>query len=112
MTIRMKVALVSAGAIVVAAIIGIYPAIRTSSDVSIGGIVVDQHTNQGIPQASIVIAGRAQQYVTEDSGNFKIVIPRESPRSVRLHVTKNGFLPLDMSVEVPAESLILQLRKQ
>jgi hypothetical protein len=79
---------------------------------SISGIIVDQNTNQGIGQALIVLAGRTERYVTEDSGNFKIDLPADAPRRLRLRVTKNGFQPLDTSVESPADSLVFVLRRQ
>lgn len=79
---------------------------------SIAGIVVDQATNQGIGQATIVVAGRAEEYVTEDSGNFRIDFRSDVPSRVRLHVNKDGFHPLDTTIEPPAENLVLQLRKQ
>ncbi len=78
----------------------------------VAGIVVDQATNRGIGQATIVVAGRTEGYVTEDSGNFRIDFRSEVPERVRLHVNKPGFLPLDITVEPPAENLILPLRKQ
>jgi hypothetical protein len=79
---------------------------------SISGIVVDQDTNQGIGQATIAIAGRTEEYVTEDTGNFRIDLHGDAPKRLRLHVSKSGFQPLDTSVEPPAENLVLQLRKQ
>lgn len=79
---------------------------------SISGIVVDQDTNQGIAQASIVIVGRTEQYVTEDSGNFRIDLPSDVPKRLRLRVSKAGFQSRDTSVEPPADNLILPLHKQ
>ena len=79
---------------------------------SISGIVVDGDTNQGIGQALITLAGRTEQYVTEDSGNFAIDLPPDSPSRVRLRVSKSGFQPLDTSVEPPVGNLVLTLRKQ
>lgn len=79
---------------------------------SISGIVVDADTNQGIGQASITLVGRTEQYVTENSGNFGIELPSDIPKRIRLHVSKAGFQPLDMSVEPPKDNLVLPLRKQ
>jgi hypothetical protein len=114
MSRTLKVALIGAAAVIVAALIGIYPSLRghSSSGATIAGIVVDRDTNQGISQATIVIAGRDEQYTTEDSGNFRFEIRTDAPPSVRLHVSKNGFQPLDKSVALPAENLVLQLHKQ
>jgi hypothetical protein len=80
--------------------------------ISISGIVVDRETNQGVGQASITLAGRTEQYVTEDSGNFKIDLPSQMRQRLRLHVSKNGFQALDTSVEPPVDNLVLSLRKQ
>jgi hypothetical protein len=105
-------AFIGAAAIIAAALIGIYPSIRNiQSNSAIAGIVVEQATNRGIGQATIVIAGRTEQYITEDSGNFRIDLRSQTPKRLRLHVTKSGFQPLDISVE-PEENLVLQLRKQ
>ena len=104
--------IIGAVAIVVAALIGIYPSIRKQNTTQvIAGMVVEQSTNRGIGQATILLAGRTEEYVTEDSGNFRIQLQASAPNRVRLHVTKVGFQPLDITVE-PQENLILQLRKQ
>jgi hypothetical protein len=103
-------------AAVIGAVIGIYPSIRAHKndvgELAVAGIVVDRDTDQGIGQAAITVAGRTEQYVTEDSGNFRFNVFNNPVRSLRLHVTKAGFRPLDISVEAPAENLVLQLNKQ
>jgi hypothetical protein len=105
-------AVIGAAAVIVAALISIYPSIRNQETKSvIAGIVVEQATNRGIGQATIVVAGRTEQYITEDSGNFRIEVRSQAPKRLRLHVSKAGFQPLDVSVE-PEENLVLQLRKQ
>src|SRR5690242_1176314 len=105
------VALIGGVALIIAAFIGIYPKIRggRSGESVIAGIVVEQDTNRGIGQATITVAGRTEQYVTEDSGNFRIDLPTDAPRRLRIHVSKTGFQPLDMSVEAPTENLVLPL---
>ena len=105
-------ALISAAAVVIVAFIGIYPSLRKqNSKFVLAGMVVEQASNRGISQATIVLAGRTEQYVTEDSGNFRIELQGDAPDRLRLHVTKVGFQPLDISV-APQENLILPLRKQ
>ena len=114
------VAVIGAAAVIIAAVINKHPALREQgsgprpqAERVIAGIVVDQETNQGIGQARIVLAGRAEGYVTEDSGNFRIDLQGNVPGRVRLHVTKTGFLPLDTSVEPSGTNpLVLQLRRQ
>lgn len=79
---------------------------------NISGVVVDRDTNQGIGQALITLVGRTEQGVTEDSGNFRIDLPPDVPNRLRLRVSKNGFQPLDTSIQPPADNLVLPLRKQ
>jgi hypothetical protein len=105
-------AVIGATAVIVAALIGLYPTMRDHKpDAAVAGIVVEQNTNRGIGQATIVVAGRTEEYVTEDTGNFRIVLKGDAPNPVRLHVSKVGFQPLDKSVTYPAENVVLQLRK-
>jgi hypothetical protein len=109
-----KVALITGAGVVIAAVIGIYPQIRggrSDAESAVAGIVVEQDTDRGIGQATITVAGRTEQYVTEDSGNFRIDLPAGAPKRLRLHVSKTGFQPLDMSVQAPAENLVLPLHK-
>src|SRR5216684_3201950 len=92
-------ALIGASAVVIAALITtIYPSLRNQNSKSvIAGMVVEQSTNKGIGQATIVIAGRTEQYITEDSGNFRIELRTDAPKRLRLHVSKAGYQPLDMT---------------
>jgi hypothetical protein len=104
--------IITGSAVILAALIGIYPHIgNQQSEAVVAGIVVDESTKKGIGQATIVIAGRTEQYTTEDSGNFRIDLQTGAPKRLRLHISKLGFEPLDISV-APSESLYLQLRKQ
>lgn len=106
-------AIIGAIGVVIAALIQIYPSLRNHNpEPIIAGIVVEQDTNRGIRQAAISLAGRTEQYITEDSGNFRIKLGTDAPKSLRLHVSKTGFEPLDVSVEWPAENLVLPLRRQ
>ena len=81
-------------------------------NVAIMGMVMDQRTKLGIPQASIVIVGRPEQYSTEDNGNFSFTIWAEKSSVVRLQVSKAGYRPLDQSVRLPADTLTLTLQRQ
>jgi hypothetical protein len=108
------VALIGAIAVIVAALIGIYPQLRgrtTDANKVLAGNVVEQGTNRAVGQALIVITGRAEQAVTDDNGSFRIDIPAGAPRQLRLRVSKSGFRTLDTVVE-PVENLILPLPKQ
>lgn len=114
------VALITALSVIIAAVVGAIlqpswwrgePQPKTAALV-IAGTVVDQATNQGVGQAVLLIAGRAETYVTEDNGNFRLDIrgTLEGERA-RLHVAKQGYAPYDGTVMPPTESLIVPLRK-
>ena len=74
----------------------------------VAGTVVDQSTNIGIGQATITIGG--QTSTSEDSGNFRVVLPAPVPDRVRLSVTRSGYFESDQSVVPPTHDLILQMR--
>jgi hypothetical protein len=76
----------------------------------VAGTVVDQSTNIGIGQATIVITGQSSSFFSEDSGNFRIVLPGTDRSPVRLSVTKDGYYKIDQSVTPPTHDLILQMR--
>jgi hypothetical protein len=74
----------------------------------VAGTVVDQATNLGIGQAAITVDG--QTSTSEDSGNFRIVLPANAPDRVRLSVTRSGYFETDQSVAPPTHDLIVQMR--
>jgi hypothetical protein len=76
----------------------------------VAGTVVDQATNMGIGQATIMIEGQASSFLSEDNGNFRIVLTGTSRDPVRVTVTKDGYLKADQSVTPPTHTLILQMR--
>jgi hypothetical protein len=81
-------------------------------NVAITGMVIDQRTRLGVPQASIVVVGRPEQYRTEDNGNFSFTIWADKSSVVRLQVSKEGYRPLDETVRLPADGLTLPLQRQ
>jgi hypothetical protein len=116
-----KIAIIGAAGIILAAIVGavLQPSWwqrepsgvpRTSS--TIAGTVVDGTTNQDVGQATISIVGRAEKYVSEDNGNFRIDLQPSIPANaqVRIHVEKQGYMPYD-GTTTPTETLIIQLKK-
>lgn len=116
-----RTAIIGAVGLILAAIIGavLQPSWWKSEHASnalstwvIAGAVVDQATNQGIGQATISIVGRAETFVTEDNGNFRIELRANLPTNgtVRIHVAKPGYLQYD-GTTAPTETLIIQLRK-
>jgi len=76
----------------------------------IAGTVVDQQTNHSIPQARISVVGGRETGTSDDTGNFSLSFAG-GVQSVRLHVEKAGYHPADLSVAAPAQSLIIQLKK-
>jgi hypothetical protein len=115
------VALIGAGALIIAAVLGgvlqhpswLKPGPRGSLEPVIAGTVVDESSNQAVGQALLSIVGRAETYVTEDNGNFRIELQGTLPENgrVRLHVTKSGYSSYDKTVAPPNESLIIPLKK-
>jgi hypothetical protein len=102
---------IGAAALIIAAIIGIYPQLRGRTTQSVvAGTVVERDTNKAVGQAAVAIDGRAEHAVTDDTGYFRIDI-RDGTREVRLHVSKPGFQSVDITVGI-SDTLYLQLPKQ
>jgi hypothetical protein len=78
----------------------------------VAGTVVDQSTNMGIGQATIVVDEQNASFVSEDTGNFRIVLAGTKRDPVRLSVTKDGYFKVDQSVTPPTHALILQMRRK
>lgn len=83
-----------------------------SDSLLVTGIVVESDHNKEIGQAVVTIVGRTEKAITTDSGNFRIVMPIESPAVVRLRVTKSGYQSHEEDIHVPVEGLTLQMQKQ
>ncbi len=119
MRASVKAAIIGAVGLIVAAAIGAMlqpswwrPGPQPRTNLVIAGTVVDQSTNQAVGQAVLSVVGRTEKYVTEDNGNFRLELqlPVADGR-VRIHATKNGYIPYDATVTPPTESLIVPLRK-
>ena len=109
-----KTAIITGVFVVIAAIITTYkwPEKPKSDGVLITGIVVEEELNKEIGQALVTIVGRTEQSTTRDNGNFRIVLPIDSPAIVTLRVTKPGYRPAETDIHVPAEGVTVQIRKQ
>jgi hypothetical protein len=81
-------------------------------NIPIAGMVIDHDSRLGVPQASIIVVGRPEQYRTEDNGNFSFAILADKSSVVRLQISKAGYRPLDQTVRLPADSLTLALQRQ
>jgi hypothetical protein len=103
-------AIIGAAAVIVAAVIGIYPFLRTpQAPTVVAGIVVALDTKRAVGQAIIVVTGRAEQAVTDDNGSFRIDLPASAPGQLRILVNKTGFQTLDTTIVAPAANLVLLL---
>jgi hypothetical protein len=69
---------------------------------------VDQVTNLGISRATITVDG--QSSTSEDSGNFRIVLPVTVHERVHVSITRDGYFETDQSVVPPTHDLIVQMR--
>ena len=115
---RLLIALIGAGAVIIAAVIGAFGPKFLRSDskddkpLVIAGTVVDSDSNRPIAQATVSISGRSDTYTTEDNGNFRLEIRGLSADDVvRLHVSKDGYRTYDHSVSPPLENFIVQLAR-
>ena len=76
----------------------------------VAGTIVDQVTNLAIAEATVSVDGESLTSTSDDTGNFRIVIPAKHSGRVRLLVTKIGYQKVDQSVTPPTHDLILQMR--
>jgi len=77
----------------------------------IAGTVVDQTTNRAIGQAQITLSDGLESATSDDSGNFSLRLSHEAG-PVKVRVQKAGYLSADLTVEPPAQSIIVRLRKE
>jgi hypothetical protein len=87
-------------------------AVKNSEPLVIAGTVVDQADNSGVGQATIAIEGETLGTTSDDSGNFRILLPASHPDHARLSIARNGYLTIDQSVIVPAHDFVVQLRRK
>jgi hypothetical protein len=120
MSTGIKAAWIGAVALIVAAVVGaiLQPSWWHRDPIpspvfTIAGSVVDQDSNRGVGQAQISVEGRSETYLTEDNGNFRFDLqgPFPADGTVRLHVTKAGYLPADETTKA-TERLTVQLGRK
>jgi hypothetical protein len=87
-----------------------WPAAKT--DLLITGIVVDRQSNRELPQVLVTVVGRGKSTTTRDDGSFRVSLPSDSPSVVLLRSTKPGYAPYEVDVQVPFDSVKLQMPKQ
>jgi Carboxypeptidase regulatory-like domain len=78
----------------------------------VAGTIVDQVTNSAIGEATVAVEGESSTSTSDDTGNFRIVLPAKYSGRVRLLVTKSGYQKVDQSVTPPTHDLILQMRPE
>jgi Carboxypeptidase regulatory-like domain len=78
----------------------------------VAGTIVDQVTNSAIGEATVAVDGESSTSTSDDTGNFRIVLPAKHSGRVRLLVTKVGYQKVDQSVTPPTHDLILQMRPE
>lgn len=78
----------------------------------LAGTVVDENSNMSISGAEISIVGIAEQYYTEQNGNFRINLANTIQGPVRVRITKSNYFTIDKSFNLPNESVIIQLQKK
>ncbi len=112
------VAVISALAIIIVALIQVHPWKKETVQVEgkskaiyqLSGTVIDEQSNKNVSQAEIDVVGRNEQYYSEENGNFAITV-KDSIKSIRIRVVKNGYIPYDKSYDLPNENVIIQLTK-
>lgn len=80
----------------------------------VAGRVIDPLLNAPVGHASISLAGRTESYVTEDNGNFRLAVKKDAIELggvVRVHVSKDGYVAVDMTVSPPVENVIILMRR-
>jgi hypothetical protein len=79
----------------------------------VAGTVVDEN-NRSVGQATVTVATDDSQHsLSEDNGNFVLGLNANVKPSdrIRIHVTKNGYLPYDGSVQVPTHDFVIKLHR-
>ena len=77
----------------------------------LAGTIVEETSNVAVGQARVSIASIESSYVSEDNGNFRIDLTGiAKTERVRVHVSKDGYLPYDATVELPAENFVVRLK--
>jgi len=107
-------AVIGAVGVIVASLITIYYSnpkepVKESNKIIIAGVVTEDGTNNPIGQAHIAIVGRNESDISQDNGNFKIIILGEGVKTVRLRVSKKQYKVVDLSFDVPHESVQIQM---
>jgi len=109
------VALIAAAATIIAAIIQSHPFAKNESHAprykELNGIIINENSSKGIPNAEVTVIGRNENYVSEQTGNFKIKI-MDTVTVVRIRVEKAGFKTFDKSYDLPSDGVIIQLKPQ
>jgi hypothetical protein len=118
-TTAVTVAIITGLGAILVALIQFHPWTKHSQEVQnhkqliLSGAVIDEATNRPIEYAEISLVGRPESYATEDNGNFLITLPSDfvEGATVRVRVTKMGYVSADRSFVVPSEGIVIAVQK-
>jgi hypothetical protein len=83
---------------------------QAETSLVVAGTIIDEVTNLAIREATVAVDGEGLTSTSDDTGNFRIVLPADHSGRIRLLVTKTGYQKVDQSVAPPTHDLILQMR--
>jgi len=78
----------------------------------IAGMIIDEISKKPIGQARITIVGRNESDISQDNGNFRIIIHDDSIKAVRLEVSKKHYKIVDLSFDMPNEAIMIQMSRE
>jgi len=85
-----------------------------ADELVVAGVVVDASSSAVLAQAMVSVVGRSENDVTDDNGNFRLMLRGTNANSleVRLRVAKGGFEDSDNKITAPVGDLVIQLRRK
>lgn len=75
----------------------------------IAGTVVEQGSSKPIGQAQIDIVGRNESDLSQDNGNFRLIIHGDGIITVQLRISKRYYKTVDFSFPLPDNRVIIQM---
>ena len=78
----------------------------------LAGMIVNEVSKRPIGQARITIVGRNEYDISQDNGNFKIIINDGRVNTVRLEISKKHYKIVDLSFDIPNEKIMIQMSRQ
>ena len=80
----------------------------------VAGAVVDGRTNRAVGQVRVEVQDSGVSTITDDAGNFRMLVPRSSPAEQRrlVRASRPGYAATERWILPPLEDLTLPLRKE